>query len=263
MIRAESNAAQLPHLYIDVERQARYATSVALNKTAELVRQAINGEMASRFDRPTPYTLRALRVRRASRDDLAAHVDFKDAGSAGKGSSADRYLAPQVYGGSRSKKRSEKALEATGMSAGQFMIPGAGAPLDQYGNVSRGEVVRLLSYLQAFPEVGYKANMKDRGRKRLAKIGRSEGGLKTIGGVQYFVSRGKGILPNGRRQPLAAGVWRKTGVHGVDVKPVFLFTDAPQYTPLLPFYETAEQVFTHEFDQQYESALEAAMRTAR
>lgn len=263
MIRTESNAADLPRLYIDVERQMRYATSVALNRTADLVRQAINAEMESRFDRPTPYTLRALRVRRADRENLAAHVDFKDAGSAGKGTSADRYLSPQVYGGPRSKKRAEKALEAAGMSAGRYMVPGAGAELDSYGNVSRGQTVQMLSYLRAFGEQGYRANSTDRSRKRLAKFGRTDQGFKKIGGVQYFVSRGKGSEANGRRQPLAAGVWRKTGVHGVDVKPVFLFTDAPQYTPLLPFYEVAEEVFDRSFDGEYDTALDAAMRSAR
>lgn len=263
MIRAESNLAQLPNLYIDVDRQARYATSLALNKTAELVRQAINKEMVSSFDRPTPYTLRALRVRRASRDELTAHVDFKDGGAAGKGTPADRYLGPQVYGGPRSKKRSERALERAGMGAGQYMVPAAGAELDQYGNVSRGQVVRLLSYLQAFGEQGYRANATAKSRARTAKIGKSAEGYRKINGVQYFVSRGQRTEAHGRHQPLPAGVWRKTGTHGSDVKPVLLFTEAPQYAPLLEFYETAEQVFGQEFDQQYDTALETAMRTAR
>lgn len=262
MIGVQSRTAELPKLYVDVDRHMRFAASLALNRTAEQVRQAINAEMATRFDRPTPYTLRALRVRRADRDNLVAHVDFKDA-VAGKGTSADRYLSPQVYGGGRAKKRSERALEAAGMSAGRYMVPGAGATLDQYGNVSRGQIVQVLSYLQAFGESGYRANATARSRKRVAKLGRSEGGFKKIGGVQYFVSRGKDTQANGRRQPLAAGVWRKTGIHGVDVKPVFLFTEAPQYQPLLPFYEVAESVFEQTFDGEYEMALDAAMRTAR
>lgn len=263
MIEVQSNLAELPKLYIDVDRQMRFAASVALNRTADTVRKAINSEMQSSFDRPTPYTLRALRVRRSDRNTLTAHVDFKDAGAAGKGTPADRYLSPQVYGGGRSRKRSERALEAAGMSAGKYMVPGAGATLDQYGNVSRGQIVQLLSYLQAFGEHGYRANATDRSRKRLAKLGRSDGGYKKIGGVQYFVSRGKGTVTNGRRQPLAAGVWRKTGVHGVDVHPVLLFVDAPTYQPRLSFYEVAEDTFDQHFDGEYETALEAAMRSAR
>lgn len=260
-VTIESGLGGLPRLYIDVDRQMRYATSVALNKTATMVHEAITAEMRTRFDRPTPYTLKALRVKKARREDLSARVDFKEA--AGKGTSADRYLGPQVYGGGRNKKRSERSLEAAGMSASQYMVPGAGAILDAYGNVSRGQVIQALSYVQAFGERGYRSNSTQRSRRRIAKLGKTAEGYKTIGGIQYFVSRGKGTQINGRRQPLDAGVWRKTGIHGVDVKPVFLFVDQPQYRPLLPFYETAEEVFTESFDAQFDTALDAAINSAR
>lgn len=269
MISTSSNFGELPKLYIDVEKQMRFAVSVALNKTAFLVQEAIKSDISTRFDRPTPYTQNALRVRKAKRDDLAAHVDFKDGGAAGKGTSADQYLAPQVYGGSRSMKRSERALARAGMSAGQYMVPGAGADLDGYGNVSRGQIVKVLSYLQAFGESGYRANSTARSRARLAQMsgpnmkGKKKSDYAKINGVVYFTSRGKGTTTNNRRQPLPAGVWRKTGTHGADVKPVFLFVDDPQYTPILPFYETADEVFGQSFESEYETALDAAMRTAR
>lgn len=260
-IQYVSGFSQLPNLYIDVQRQMTYATSVALNKTAAAVKDAINKDILARFDRPTPYTQNALRIQRATRDSLTAHVNFKDA--AGKGISADRYLGPQVYGGGRHQKRSEHALQSVGMSVGQYMVPAAGAELDAYGNVSRGQTIRVLSYLQAFGEQGYRANATAKSRARTAKLGKSAGGFRKIGGVQYFVSRGRGSMSGNREQHLPAGVWRKTGTHGSDVKPVFIFTGPPTYTPLLPFYETAEEVFGEEFDAQYGTALEAAIRTAR
>lgn len=260
MMNFTSDFEQLPRLYIDVERQMRYAVSVALNATAGLVRDAIKGEMESSFDRPTPYTLNALRILRANRESLTAVVDFKDA--SGKGLSADRYLGPQVFGGGRSKKRSERALERTGMSAARYMMPGGAAELDAYGNVSRGQTIRVLSYLQAFGEEGYRVNATAKSKARIAKLGRSKDGYRRIGGVQYFVSRGKGTMAGNREQHLAAGIWRKTGTHGVDVAPVFLFTDAPTYTPVLSFYETADAVFTESFDAQYATALEAAINNA-
>ena len=260
-IKFTSELATLPRLYIDVERQMIFATSVALNKTAGLVRDALVSSMTTTFDRPTPYTLKALRVRPARKESLTAYVDFKDA--TGKGVSADRYLGPQVYGGGRSKKRSERALERSGMSASQYMMPGAGADMDSYGNVSRGQVVRVLSYLQAFGEQGYRANATARSMARTAKVGRSKEGFKKIGGVQYFISRGKGTSSGNREQHLRAGVWSKTGTHGVDVKPIFVFTEAPAYVPLFEFYETADEVFGESFDAEYATALDAAINTAR
>lgn len=260
-VTIESGLGGLPRLYIDVERQMRYATSVALNKTAENVRDAIRGKMQQVFDRPTPYTLNALRIQRANRDALTAKVDFREA--SGKGIAADRYLGAQVYGGPRQEKRFEAAMRRTGKTARRFLVPGAGAVLDAYGNVSRGQIIQVLSYFEALGNNGYRANSTAKSRRRLAKLGKAEGGYKKIGGVQYFISRGKGTQANGRRQPLDAGVWRKTGIHGVDVKPVFLFVDQPQYRPLLPFYETAEEVFTESFDAQFDTALDAAISTAR
>lgn len=261
MLTVKSEFSELPRLYIDVEKQVRYATSVALNKTAESVRDAIRDKMQQVFDRPTPYTLNALRILRSNRETLRAKVDFREA--SGKGIAADKFLSPQVYGGPRQEKRFEAAMRRTGKTARRFLVPGAGAVLDAYGNVSRGQIIQVMSYFEALGDNGYRANSTAKSRRRLAKFGKTEDGYRKIGGVQYFISRGKGTQANGRSQPLDAGVWRKTGVHGADVKPVFLFVDQPQYRPALPFYETAEDVFAASFDENYDTALEAAIRTAR
>lgn len=263
MLNVKSDLAALSKGYIDIDRQLTYATSVALNKTAEAVKSEINHDIVRYFDRPTPYTRRALRVVRATRDTLQARVDFKDGMAAGKGTPADKYLWPQVHGGGRGQKRSERALDRIGALSGGQYVPGAGATMDAYGNMSRSQIVTILSYLQAFSEVGYKANMKERGKRRLAKMTRSDGGAKKIGGVQYFVSRGKGTMSGNREQNLPAGVWAKTGIHGSEVKPVMVAINDAQYTPILPFYETAEQVFNQKFDAEYTTAVDHAIATAR
>ncbi len=43
--------------YAAMRRQLPYATSVALNRTADAVRQALVQQTQQVFDRPTPYTL--------------------------------------------------------------------------------------------------------------------------------------------------------------------------------------------------------------
>lgn len=250
-----------------VERQVPFATSKALNSTARHVKRSVDEAILRVFDRPTPYTQRALRVTYATKARLEAYVGFKDA--AGKGVSANQYLWPQVHGGGRRQKRSEKALSNVGLPGG-YAIPGAGAQIDAYGNMSRGQIIKLMSYLQAFGEQGYRANATPASRVRTAKLtgprfkGKKRSDYLKINGVVYFVSRGKGSVSGNYTQSLAAGVWQKTGTHGVDVKPVLLATrQAPQYTQRLPFYETAEEVFGARFDAEFATALEHALSTAR
>jgi hypothetical protein len=256
-----ANLGEAPNLYLDLQRQQAFAAAVALTRTARLVAEKLRADMPQVFDRPTPYSLNALRVRPATRDDQTAYVDFKD--GAGKGLAADRYLGPQVFGGGRNRKRSEVALSRAGLLPGQYTVPAAGAEMDQYGNVSRGFTVKLLSYLQAFGEQGYRANATARTLSRVAGVRTSAEGYKQIGGKVYFVSKGPGSQVRGRQQHLPAGVWQKTGTHGVDVKPVLLFVNAPHYRPRLDFYGTAEEVFAESFDNQYTTALDAALGSAR
>lgn len=264
MLNFTSTLSQGPDFFSKLERQVPYATSLALNRTAEAVREAIGVEMQRVFDRPTPYTQRALRIQRANKGNLSAHVGFKN--EAGKGTPADKYLWPQVHGGSRSQKRSEKALDRIGLPRG-YVVPGAGAEIDAYGNMSRGQIVRLLSYLQAFGEQGYRANSTSASRARQAKMSgpnmRRKSEYVTINGRVYFMSKGPGSVSGNRTQHLPAGVWEKKGTHGADIKPVLLAVDTPTYTPLLPFYETADDVFGERFDAEYASALDQALATAR
>lgn len=262
MLTVKSEFSELPRLYIDVEKQTRYATSVALTSTAKDVKAAIREAMLRSFDRPTSYTLNALKVTPAKKTELVAKVGLKD--SWGKGLDAGKWLGPQIHGGGRGKKRSEVSFGQAGLSGGLYMVPAGGARLDSHGNPSKGQLVKLLSYLQAFGEQGYKANSSAEKIADMAKLGKTKKGYQTIGGIQYFVSRGKGTAIKGNRsQPLDAGIWQKRGVHGSKIKPIYLFVDQPQYQPLLPFYETAESVFAERFDENYDTALEAAIRTAR
>ncbi|GAA5231762.1 hypothetical protein FOZ76_14540 [Verticiella sediminum] len=262
MIKFRSTLGEGSKFLDATSRQVPFATAVALNTTGQRMLEALKSEIDRRIDRPTPYTRNALRLSRARKDKLEATVDFKDA--AGKGTSAGRYLSPQALGGGRSRKRSELAFaRRSGIPTGSYLVPGAAAELDPYGNVSRGQVVRLLSYLQAFGEEGYRANATDKRRKRLAKVGTTEQGFRRINGVVYFVSRGRGTLSGNREQHLPAGIWSKTGIHGGEVSPVFLAVDEPRYQPRLPFYERADEVYAAHFETDYQSALNMALATAR
>lgn len=230
-------------------KQHRFATAVALTRTAYKVEAAQKHEMRDSFDRPTPYTLSSIRVRPATKANLKAVVHLRE--FSGKGTTAAEYLLPQIVGGSRRLKRFERALQLAGvMPDDHRAVPGAAARLDAYGNISRGQIVQILSYFKAFPEQGYSANITDKRKKSLAK------GSKNRLGYEYFVGR------PGDRLPL--GVWQRVRfASGSAVRPILIFVRSALYEAIFDFEFTAKVVMKREFSSEYRRALAEAMASAR
>lgn len=208
--------------------QIKQASVQAINDTAFKARKDMQAEMRAVFDRPTNYIVSSVKVEQATLTNGVATVVPTYKG--GKGIEPTKVLAAEVYGGPRRLKRAEVALQRAGiLPAGYFTVPGGGAkPLfDQYGNLKASFIVQLLTYFKAMGEQGYKANMSDKRKAKLANKGRSAGGFVTINGVEYFVAFGK--LRGGKTEHLAPGIWSRTGVHGVDVKPILMFVKQPSY----------------------------------
>jgi len=285
-VSMQSNIGQVRRDLRSDAKQERYAIMVALNGTLFAIRDKVIELMRRVFDRPTPYVLRSVLVRPATRDNLQGEVYIDFFGS-GKGVAPEKILLAEVFGGPRRNKRAEVALQRAGlMLPGTAMVPAAGAPQDAYGNVPGPFIVRLLAYFQAFGEQGYRANMTARNRAKLSGRGRwvngrfvpassaaydAAAGAKAYrqGGVEYFVSHGpgertgKGSWKNGGTQRLPAGIWQRKGLHGEDIKPVFLFVRMPGYAARLRYFELARQVAELQFPLRLDAAREFARRTAR
>ena len=243
-------------------KQVRFAAAKALTETAKEIQAEVKAEMQRKFDRPTPFALNSVYVKPATKQDLRAEVGIKDQLAAKAAKSAAEMLRHEFTGGKRIYKRMEGAFRRIGLlSSGQIIVPAAGAELDQYGNMKRSQVVQLLSYFQAFGEQGYKANSTALGRKRLAKYGKTQSGYKTIGGKVYFASRGIGFY-NGKPSHLPAGIWVKTGIHGVDVKPVVLFVRAPTYKGLIDINAIAKKVVQGGLQQKFSANLARAIASS-
>lgn len=135
----------------------RRALADALNHTANQARIALRAEMESVFDRPTPFTLNALRILNARPDSLEAAIWVKDdKDNNAKGQAPEDWVAPQVFGGPRVDKKSEMLLRRRGiLPAGRFVVPAEGARLDAYGNMSRGHMLQILSGLRLLNRPGY------------------------------------------------------------------------------------------------------------
>lgn len=238
----------------NLDRHARYAASLTLNTLARYpVPQAVQHEMRDSFDRPTHFTLNSLSVtKRATAADLSAVVDFKQVGGGGR--PASDYLRWQVSGGERRLKAFEVALRSVGvLPGGYFVTAGQGAKLDQYGNVSRGQIVAILSYFRTFQEQGrgFKMNSTPATRARMAR------GTRTRLGYRYFAGR-----PGGRGQ---LGIYQDVRIApGVrELLPVFIFVQWARYEPRLDIKLAADLAVKREAAPIFQAALAQALRTAR
>ena len=210
-------------------QQLPFATSKALTMTAVDVRTGLQQDMKNVFNKPTPYTLNSIYVKAASKKDLTARVGHKEFPS--KGTPASYYLQPQVFGGERPLKRSERWL-------GEFWVPSRNAPVNQYGNMTNGKMTQILSVLGKNPDP--MSNTTKRSRQRNRKL------------PEFFISRG-GRLP--------AGIWQRYGRRSI--KPILFFIKAPKYTPRYDFFGVSKKVVNEKFSQNFGTAMNDAIRTAR
>jgi len=219
-----------------VQRQVPKAAQRTVNYLANRVKEAEVREMKRAFDRPTRWTLNSTRVRYASQriGRTNAVVWLKD--EAVKGIPATKYLTPQIFGGGRGAKRFEKALWNAGvLPRGWVTVPGEGARMDAYGNMSRGQIVEILSWFRAFGEQGFRANATAATKARKAR------GTKNRRGYAYF-----SIRP-GQRSHLHPGIYQRIRSNfGSAIKPVLIFIRGPRYGRRYHFYEVADDaVFDH------------------
>jgi hypothetical protein len=208
------------------ERRIPSITRNALNDTVEDARFAEQEKIRGIFDRPTPLTQRAPLFRRATKENLTAWVFIRD--EATKGTAPSKYLQPQVAGGPRGAKRFEKALRAIGvLGPSEFAVPAAGYPRDAYGNLPGSLLVRILSQLRAFTEVGHAANETGTSRRRNRKRVQSRYFVPSSTGRQ---ERGIGRLPR--------GVYERTGNR---IRAVLIFVEgAPHYRKRYDFGQAAK-----------------------
>ena len=204
MLGIKIDDSKLKRRTSEMSRLLPKVTSDALTWTIFNVRDAQRAEMSSVFDRPTPFTLnKSSLVQRATPAKLQAKIKIRDDQSTGI--APIKYLSPQIFGGSRGLKRFEKALQARGlMPTGWYAIPGNGAKLNAYGNMTGGLIVQILSVLGAAEQTsGYSANQTYRSSKRnkkprdyfVSRPGAAQGLRGVAGRLPYGVYQ---RLPGGR-----------------------------------------------------------------
>jgi hypothetical protein len=152
-------------------------------------------------------------------------------------------------GGARRQTGKERKLTAAGLlPAGQFVVPGAGADLDRYGNISLGQVNRILSQIGAQGDATANESETSRGR-RVRREGRKTGYT-----TQYFALKQ-------RRGRLAAGVYRRIQLGGLGsaIKSVLRFVRTVRYRPRFEIYNLAQRIFDRRFPENFQRAMNDAV----
>jgi hypothetical protein len=241
------------------ERRLAAAQATALTRVAVQVKAAERNTMARIFDRPTPYTLNSLFVRPATAQSLEATVWLKD-DLAGSGTPATKYLAPQIEGGQRSLKPMEWLMQQAGhMPKGWRAVPGRGARLDAYGNMSLGQVQQILSQLRIQVSSGYTRSLPvGADRKTQAKRRRAFG---RAGGQIMAFPKGRGKLPPGIYIAEGRDFGAKLGYgRNGRLTPLMIFVRQAIYRPRFEFYEVAKQVAEDQLGPQLARAIEGQVK---
>lgn len=215
---------------------AKRALAQAINEVSKIAVSSLVDGANQSFDRPTPFTLNAFRVFYAKPNNPEASIWVKDEKSgSGGGQAPEDWLEPQVFGGERKLKASEKWLRQKGiLPAGKYITPAGGARLDVYGNMSRGHMMELLSGLKALERAG--SDHSATSSRRSLKKGHEKA---------FFVIR-RGNTPIGIGERRGGGMTM-----------VLAFVSQPSYAPRFDFYGTVRKVA--ENDALLESAIDKAI----
>ena len=179
-----------------------YVAANTLTELGRATQERMPTVLQRRFDRPTPYTLRSVRVDFANKTKLRSVVGFPDSEEA-SGKSKNEFMRPGALGTtSRRQKRSEFMLSQKGwLPPGWITVPGSHAKralLDAHGNIPGSVYKQMVNSLQI--KKGGKAVSKA-SQKRAARLGVANEFFAVAPGANTL-GRNGGYLP--------AGVYRRT-----------------------------------------------------
>jgi len=232
------------------KKQIPFASALAVTRTAQDVRTDLYSNMLKIFDAPVSYTVPKnikepknkgslyLIPADKKKKKIEAEVFVKNV-SFGKGTPALNYLAPHIEGGARKTKGSEKGMRGKGvLSGGKYITPSTRSPhghipLNKFGNVTKGNMNKVLSGLHSIRGLGSNWESRQKGA--------------------YFAMPKKG-------GGAVSGIWQRKGKK---LKKLFNVVDTPTYKKRFHFYRIAEASADKHFRRNFEKSLSHALATAR
>ena len=255
-----------------------FALAQACNSIAFKIKDAEQEEMKAVFDRPKDQTVRNIKVIKGRKENPGAIVRFNQIYD------GDEYMVAEVEGGPRTMKKSEKRF-------GHYYVPAAGATIDDNGNMSGGQINKILQFLQQYPQTDAKH------AKRSATAMRSG----AASGVQYFKLEQKtnGLRPGiyqrvpgkaksdrssvridknmayvfakaiikqnkgGKAQLKELDAKTKSLMYRGIVPVVYFVNNAPVYKPVFEYFRVANKVISENWKQVMGDAVNYAIKTAK
>jgi hypothetical protein len=222
------------------------AIAKALTFTAKkAIQPALVQQMATDFDRPTRRTLDSTWIKAATPQNLEARVKIKDF-AVNIPSRHISWIGHHIAGGARLSKRSEDLLRQRGiLGQDEYIVPGVGAKLDAYGNISRGQMQQILSRVDA---------SFDKLTRAPGRVSRVRG--KGYGETYFYLRDPRGKLT--RR-----GIYRRIIFgSGSAVQPVLVFVKQPRYARRFDFFGIVEREFQRHYPMQLKYELDLAISKA-
>lgn len=255
----------LGHISLAQQRHLPYAVGRALTMTGKVAQREITDSVPRIFNQPVALTKSGIRLIpvKTERNKFTVVIYIRD--EASKGTPPSKYLQPEIEGGTRRIKRFERQLQWSGLMAkGMVAVPTSFAPLDSYGNLPAGFIVRMLTILRSWNEQGYKANETDKGAMKRKGRMRKQGKPPT----DFFAAGPRDVIrnhgPMDRRGFLPQGIYQRTETRwGSAIRPILLFVKQANYKPRFPFVEMVEGVHARDTAANLRAAWAEALRTAR
>lgn len=223
------------------EEQMPFAVSKSLNEVARAARDHVNRDMADIFDRPTPFTSRAVVAPRelaATKEHLAAVVTVRPIQA--------QYLLHEEIGGTRLPSENLRK------PAGAIVLPGAGLALDQFGNIPN----RTLATLRRESATDARARRRKAAAVKRAKPDGPPLASVPQAGTVVFLAKdmpgNKGRIGGYFRRLAGHLLTRLTGFEG-----------ETHYTPRFHYQHRVHAVVAREWVPTLLRNLHEAVRTAR
>ena len=218
-------------------RQIPFAASAALNDVARGARDVVNAAMPRTFDRPNPFTQRAVVAPKdlaATKDKWAATVTLQPIQA--------KYLLHEEIGGTRSP------AENTLKPANALLLPRAGLALDRFGGIPRATVAKLKAQLNkaAGKQTAKRHALKRKNHKRIKKV----------------ANRDRGVFYVGTGHPrLAGGFWQRLPGHRI--QQLIGFAKETHYSPRFGFHEQVHAYAAEAWTSAFVARLHEAIGSAR
>jgi hypothetical protein len=246
MIRIEVKGLEEVQTMLQQLRVEKIPTAArnAINDTAFGLKKHLQDLIQNTFKNPHPSTVKNIFVVKATKENMAARVRYDQLYRRG----VDEYMLALIEGGGRTKKPSEIRL-------GSFLVPASRTNpgiLNKYGNISGGKMMQVLSRLSKMETYsGAMQNITARSQAKMAAGKRSteyfmikagdKGGLKP--GIYLRTAKRGGFTSHGAPRAVKGvfGAKQQGGIVARGALPVVLFTKAPSYRPMLPFFTSGTE----------------------